>query len=109
MLLLAAMPLGVIGLMLGSVEKAAPGRPLGDSMRCITVVLNGSLVALANTLPITPGGIGVGETVSSNLFAAFGSVSGAEISLVVRTCYAVLAITGVGALLFVPRMRVQAD
>ena len=47
-------------------------------------VLAVPLVAVANSLPISPGGLGVGEAVGAQLFAEFGSANGALIILIVR-------------------------
>lgn len=42
------------------------------------------LVIVANSLPISPGGLGVGETVGSQVFLEFGLTSGSVIVLLVR-------------------------
>jgi uncharacterized protein (TIRG00374 family) len=52
------------------------------------------LVLIANSLPITPGGIGVGETAASILFARFGVETGATIMLIVRLWSVILRIPG---------------
>jgi uncharacterized protein (TIRG00374 family) len=72
---------------------------LGDAIRFEVVLLVAPLVVLANSLPITPGGIGVGETVASTLFASFGAAYGAEIMVLVRILQMLLALPGVGVLL----------
>jgi uncharacterized membrane protein YbhN (UPF0104 family) len=52
------------------------------------------LVFIAGTLPISPGGIGVGETAASLLFARFGVETGATIMLIFRIWLAILRIPG---------------
>lgn len=52
------------------------------------------LVILSNTLPISPGGVGVGETASSLLFAQFGIAMGATIMLVVRLLTLIFRLPG---------------
>jgi uncharacterized membrane protein YbhN (UPF0104 family) len=61
------------------------------------------LVFVASALPISPSGIGVGETAASVLFARFGVETGATIMLTVRLWYLVLRLPG--GLLYVFRTR----
>ena len=61
------------------------------------------LVFVASALPISPGGIGVGETAASVLFARFGLETGATIMLTVRLWYLVLRLPG--GLVYVFRTR----
>ena len=61
------------------------------------------LVFVASALPISPGGIGVGETAASVLFARFGVETGATVLLTVRLWYLVLRLPG--GLLYVFRAR----
>jgi uncharacterized membrane protein YbhN (UPF0104 family) len=56
--------------------------------------LAGPLVILANCIPLTPGGLGVGETVSNTLFSQFGIAAGAEIMVMYRVGIAVLSLPG---------------
>ena len=58
------------------------------------------LVFIANFLPIAPGGIGIGETAASFLFAQFGVDNGAAIMLIVRIWIVLLQLTGGGVYLF---------
>jgi uncharacterized membrane protein YbhN (UPF0104 family) len=50
------------------------------------------LIGIANCLPISPGGIGVGEAVCDRLFSSLGSSGGAEVILLVRAIGAVVAL-----------------
>lgn len=52
------------------------------------------LVFIATTLPLSPGGIGVGETAASVLFSLFEVKTGATIMLIVRLWWIVLRIPG---------------
>ncbi len=52
------------------------------------------LVFLANSLPISPGGIGIGEAVASILFMQFGLANGAGIMLIVRLWYMMFQLPG---------------
>jgi uncharacterized protein (TIRG00374 family) len=61
------------------------------------------LVYVIGSLPISPGGIGVGETAASVLFARFGVETGATIMLTVRLWFLVLQLPG--GLLYVFRSR----
>jgi uncharacterized membrane protein YbhN (UPF0104 family) len=67
------------------------------------VFLVGPLVFIANTLPISPGGIGVAETAASVLFAQFGVETGASIMLIVRLW--VLIVRLPGGLIYILRPR----
>ena len=61
------------------------------------------LVIVANSLPILPGGLGVGETVGSQAFMEFGLASGSVIVLLVRL--GVVAFSAPGALMILGRLR----
>jgi len=52
------------------------------------------LVMIANTLPLSPAGIGVGETAASFLFAEFGAMNGAAIMVVVRVWMVIMQLAG---------------
>jgi uncharacterized membrane protein YbhN (UPF0104 family) len=56
--------------------------------------LVGPMVILANCIPLTPGGLGVGEAVSNSLFTPFGIATGAEIMVMYRVAIAVLSLPG---------------
>ena len=57
------------------------------------------LVVLANSLPISPGGLGIGEAVGAQLFAEFGSPNGGLIILIIRLVVMAVSIPGALALL----------
>ena len=67
------------------------------------VFLVSPLVLIANTLPISPGGVGVAETAASVLFAQFGVETGATIMLIVRLW--VLIVRLPGGLFYIFRSR----
>ena len=52
------------------------------------------LVFIATTLPLSPGGIGIGETTASILFSLFGVKSGATIMMIVRLWFLILRVPG---------------
>lgn len=52
------------------------------------------LVMIANIIPITPAGIGVGETAAAFVFALFGIANGATIMLVARVWLVVIQLLG---------------
>ncbi len=52
------------------------------------------LVFIATTLPISPGGIGIGEITASVLFSLFGVKSGATIMMIVRLWFLILRVPG---------------
>jgi glycosyltransferase 2 family protein len=58
------------------------------------VILVCPLVFVAGALPISPGGIGIGETAASVLFARFGVETGATIMLIVRIWIFLLRLPG---------------
>jgi uncharacterized membrane protein YbhN (UPF0104 family) len=72
---------------------------LGGGVFWSATFIAGPLVIVANCLPLTPGGLGVGETVSHSLYTALGTSCGAEIMALVRVAMAVLALPGLVALL----------
>lgn len=75
----------MIGAML-SIAQAT--NPLGADSKMVLLI---PLGFLANSLPITPGGIGVGEVALDNLFALFHLQGGAEVLLGWRL---ILVVTG---------------
>jgi uncharacterized membrane protein YbhN (UPF0104 family) len=74
---------------------AVAGGLLGQTVTWDAAFLAGPLVIVANCLPFTPGGIGLAETVSSELFAHLGSAYGAEIMVLTRICGALLSLPGI--------------
>lgn len=69
------------------------------------------LASLANALPLSPGGLGVGETAASLALARLGhpANTGAELMLVVRLAFTVWAILGGIIYMFVSFHRHPAD
>jgi len=57
------------------------------------------LVIVANVLPISPGGLGVGEAIGSQLFSEFGLANGGIVVLVVRLGMIVVSLPGAVAVL----------
>ncbi len=85
---------------------AVAGRLLGEQVPWDAAFLAGPLIVVANCLPITPGGIGLAEAASSELFAQLDSGGGAEMMLMLRICVSALSLPGLVALLgFGPRDR----
>lgn len=74
---------------------AIAGRILGDVTSWGNSLLVGPLVIVANCLPITPGGIGLAEAVSSKLFSGLGSSGGAEIMILLRACGFAISLPGI--------------
>lgn len=94
-----------ISVMSMAAYKAA-GRVIDTPLGWKQVLMVCPLVFVATALPISPGGIGVGETAASVLFAQFGVETGATIMLVVRLWF--LALRMPGALFYVFRGRSTA-
>lgn len=65
----------------------------------VSTVLAVPLIVVANSLPISPGGLGVGEAVGSQLFAEFGLPNGALIVLIMRLGVACFSVPGALTLL----------
>ncbi len=63
------------------------------------------LVIVANSLPISPGGLGVGEAVGSQAFIEFGLTSGSIIVLLVRL--GVVAFSALGAVAVLGRFKTE--
>lgn len=59
---------------------------LGQSITWQATFLAGPLIVIANCLPFTPGGIGLAEGVSSELFRQLGSSFGADMMALTRVC-----------------------
>ena len=102
--------LGCFGLSVASstmtvASFAVAGRLLGDATTWADSFLAGPLVVVANCLPITPGGIGLAEATSSELFAHLGSAGGAEMILLTRMCGVLLSLPGLLILLASARSR----
>lgn len=78
-------------------------RALQTNLSWQVIFLIVPLITIANSLPISPGGIGVAETVASVLFAQFGVPFGATVMLLMRLWIMLLRLPG--ALFFVIRKR----
>ena len=81
--------IGCIGLSLVShslilLALAAAAGTLALAIPLTTVFQVGPLVLIANSLPITPGGAGVGEAASHTLFAALNFAGGGEAMVILR-------------------------
>lgn len=97
--LLGCFGLSVLSSVMTVASLAVAGRLLGEMVTWDAAFLAGPLIVVANCLPITPGGIGLAETVSSELFAHLGSAGGAELMVVTRLCGALASLPGVLPLL----------
>jgi uncharacterized membrane protein YbhN (UPF0104 family) len=82
---------------------ALASRALGQTIPGGVFFLVVPLVTIANSVPLTPGGIGVAETTASLLFAPFGVTTGASLMLLVRLWLMLLRLPG--ALFYVTRPR----
>ena len=91
MLLSYLLQLLTIGASLAIAQATAP---LGADLRMIMLI---PLGFLANSLPVTPGGIGVGEAALAHLFMLFGMQGGAEVILGWRL---IMVVTGLLGLVF---------
>jgi len=67
---------------------------IGAPLKWQQIFLVGPLVIVANSLPISPGGVGVGEAAASGLFAQLGVETGAAIMLIVRLGILLLQLPG---------------
>ena len=66
------------------------------------------LVFIASSLPLSPGGIGIGETVASLFFAQFGVKTGAAIMVIFRIWFLIIRLPG-GLLYLVHTPNVSAE
>jgi uncharacterized membrane protein YbhN (UPF0104 family) len=101
--LVVSLAIGVLSMAVYRVAGHAIGTPLGWKQ----VFMVCPLVFVATALPISPGGIGVGEAAASVLFAQFGVETGATIMLIVRLWFLILRLPG--ALFYVFRGRNPAS
>ena len=86
--------LSLMGHLLMMTVFMVAGRILGTPLLWYQVLLTVPLVFISVVLPLSPGGIGVGETAASVLFAQFGVENGAAIMLVVRVWLVVVQLSG---------------
>jgi uncharacterized membrane protein YbhN (UPF0104 family) len=63
--------------------------------------LTAPLIILANCLPLTPGGLGIAETVSSSLYGILGVSAGGEMMALVRVCGVLWSLPGAFAPLLI--------
>jgi hypothetical protein len=106
--LIGCLGLSLLSSVLTVVSFAAADRVLDGQVAWSASLLVGPLVVLANSLPITPGGIGVAEATASELFGQFGSANGAEMMLIVRMLMVVMAMPALLALLGSKRNRIRS-
>jgi uncharacterized membrane protein YbhN (UPF0104 family) len=78
-------------------------RLLGERIPWDATFLAGPLIVLSNCLPLTPGGMGVAEAVSSGLFASVGTLCGAEMMIILRLCSTAVSLPGIVPTVFVIR------
>jgi uncharacterized membrane protein YbhN (UPF0104 family) len=88
----AAVSLASMGLLI--LAFYLTGRSLDHTLSWVGLAVVVPLVAVANSLPIAPGGIGLGETAATVLFVQFGTPIGAEIMLLVRVAVLLLRLPG---------------
>ena len=67
---------------------------VGSTPTAIESLLLGPLVILANTLPFSPGGIGIAESASAGLYALVGQAGGANGMLLTRFFIVMFALLG---------------
>jgi uncharacterized membrane protein YbhN (UPF0104 family) len=84
---------------------AVAGRLLGEIVPWNAAFLAGPLIVVANCLPITPGGIGLAEATSSELFAHLGSAGGADMMILTRICGALLSLPAIVPMLVLASSR----
>ena len=70
------------------------GAALGNRAALSQVIVV-PLVIVANSVPVSPGGLGVGEAAGSQLFAEFGLDEGALIVLLIRLGWILLSLPGI--------------
>jgi uncharacterized protein (TIRG00374 family) len=76
------------------------GRIVGDNVSWNVGLMVVPMVVVANSLPVSPGGIGIAEAAASVLFGFFGIASGATIMIVIRVCNIFVRLPGVMVYLF---------
>jgi glycosyltransferase 2 family protein len=103
-----AAALSIVGHMALLCIMIAAGRVFMPNVQPLTVCLLSLLGMLANALPITPGGLGVGEAAYEGLFRLVGYEGGARLILAWRVGMLALCFLG-SALYMTGARRVQAD
>jgi uncharacterized membrane protein YbhN (UPF0104 family) len=90
----AALALSLLSSAISLLAFLPAARALGDHLSVPAAFLAGTLVFLANSLPISPGGIGVAESASSSFFRGLGTTHGAEVMLLLRVIIVVSSLPG---------------
>ncbi len=98
----------IVGVMSMGAYRVA-GHAIGTPLGWKQVFMVCPLVFVATALPISPSGIGVGETAASVLFAQFGVETGATIMLVVRLWFFALRLPGALFYVFQERRPAPPD
>lgn len=98
----------IVGVMSMGAYRIA-GHAIGTPLGWKQVFMVCPLVFVATALPISPSGIGVGETAASVLFAQFGVETGATIMLVVRLWFFALRLPGALFYVFQERRSAPPD
>lgn len=95
---LRALGLSLVSQLLFYAACTACARALGHGVSFLTLGTTMPLAALSNSIPATPGGIGIGEFAAGSFLSALGFVSstGAEIMLLLRLVLWALAAVGFG-------------
>jgi uncharacterized membrane protein YbhN (UPF0104 family) len=106
--------LGCFGLSLFSsfmtvASLVVAGQLLGEIIPWNAAFLAVPLIVVANCLPITPGGIGLAEAVSSGVLGQLGASGGAEMMMLMRVCGALLSLPAFLSLLTVKCRQQKVD
>jgi glycosyltransferase 2 family protein len=107
--LAGCLAISLVSSTLTAASLAAADRVLGGDVSWSSSLLVGPLVVLANSVPITPGGIGVAETTASELFNQFGSANGAEMMLAIRLVMAAMSLPALLILFGRQRNRISSS
>ncbi len=92
--LVAALALGGISQLITIVSILIISNCLNSGLSFLTIAAILPFGVLANLIPISPGGLGVGEYTIEYLFSMFGGTHGALIFLIVRICLYAPALIG---------------
>jgi uncharacterized membrane protein YbhN (UPF0104 family) len=106
--LAGCLALSIVSSALTAASFAAANHVFGGEVTYATSLLVGPSIVLANCLPITPGGVGVAEAASSELFLRFGTTDGAEMMLAIRLAMALISLPALLALLGGRRRRISS-
>lgn len=91
-----ALGLSLVSQLLFYAACTACARALGHDLAFLTLGTTMPLAALSNSIPATPGGVGIGEFTAGSFFSALGfaKATGAEIMLLLRLVLWALAAAG---------------